>query len=393
MRVQLNRQGMTKLRKSKPTIDMKRKITIKIIASTLLLSFVSLLYSDGKVSMRTNLFSDNQGTTIHIPSIEFNRALLTNVKLVLEYSLNQVIIPPVRGISASPSPTDTDAITGASRPVSGDDPANKSFTKDRNEIVAGLSLPNLGASYYYSNESDYLARMATVSTNFDLNQKNTNVAASYSYGWDDIKPLGTDTLLTKIAHTANVTLTQVLSPTLIARMGGNLTYIDGFQSNPYRTVHAAGQILLENHPLQRSRAAVFFKLNRYFKTRTSLNMEYRYYQDDWGIRSHTLGASYYQYFSEKVLFRYRYRYYDQTAASFYRPRYGAVQSFMTSDYKLQPFTAHQFGFKIEYKMRDLLKDGMLSFMANSTFEAKYERYFSSNDFNANIFQFGLILNY
>ena len=150
---------------------------------------------------------------------------------------------------------------------------------------------------------------------------------------------------------------------------------------------------MEIHPKNRLRGAIFLKLNKYFKTQTSLNMEYRFYRDDWEVQSHTLNFFYHQYFSEKVLIRYRYRYYEQTAAYFYQKLYPISQPSMTSDYKLEAFNAHLFGLKIEYKLKDLVKNSFLSFLSKSTFEAKYERYFSSNDFIADIFQFGLVFNY
>ncbi len=337
---------------------MKKRV-IKTTAIILLLSFGTLLLAEDKISFRTNLFSDNTGTAVQSPAVEFMKGLIGDVQFFMRYSLDRVIIPPIRGLSATPSPTD--AVTGASRPVDDVNAANKSFNKDRNEITAGFSLPKLSGSFYYSNESDYLGKMATIAANTDLNQRNTNVAVNYSYGWDRIKPLGTDTLHTKEAHSLNATVTQVLSPNLIARVGADLSYITGFQSNPYRTVNAGGQIFLERHPLERKRGAVFLKVNRYFKTQTAVNMEYRYYRDDWDMQSHTLSFFYHQYFSDKVLFRYRYRYYQQNSANFYRTSYSTVRPLMTSDYKLQAFNAHLFGFKIEYKLEDLVKNGFFGF--------------------------------
>lgn len=363
---------------------------IKITTVILLLSFVSVLISDDKFSLRTNWFSDNTGTSVQSPAVKIAKGLLKKVEFVMRYSLDRVIIPPIRGLSATPSPTD--AVTGASRPVSGDDPANQSFSKERNELIVGIETPGFAVSHYYSNESDYIGRMVTAVANFDFNRKNSNLAMSYSYGWDRIEPLATDTLHHKNAHNINVTLTQALNPKMIGRAGVDFSYVSGFQSNPYRTVNAGGQILAENHPLSRYRGAFFLKLNRYFETQTSLNAEYRFYRDDWEVQSHTLNLFYHQYFSDKVLIRYRYRYYNQSAAFFYRRTYGAAQPYMTSDYKLEAFNSHLFGFKIEYKLKDLVKDGFLGFLSKSTFEAKYERYFSSNNFTADIFQFGLVFN-
>jgi len=364
---------------------------IKITTGLLLLTMVSMLFSGDKVSFRTNWFSDNTGTSVQSPVLEFAKALTNKLDFLIRYNLDRVSIAPVRGLAATPSPVD--GITGASRPVDEGQPASESYTKDRNEFNIGLATPGIQGSYYYSTESDYVGRMLTLAANHDYNQKNTNISATYSFGWDNVNPLGTDTTHTKRAHSFNLTLTQVLSPKLIGRIGADFSYIDGFQSNPYRTVNTGGQILLENHPLGRTRGAFFLKLNRYFKTQTALNFEYRFYRDDWDIQSHTANVYYHQRFSPNVLIRYRYRYYRQTEAFFYQDTYPVVQEYRTSDYKLQAFDAHLFGFKVEYNLRDLFKEGAFSFMSSSTFEAKYERYFSSNDFTADIFQIGLVFNY
>lgn len=368
-----------------------KKATIKILVCILVFSHVGLIFAKEKVSVRTNVFTDNTGTEVQSPAVEVVKSLIGNLQLLLRYSLDRIEIPPLRGLAATPSPTD--GVTGASRPVDDDKPADESYTKDRNEINVGIGLPGISGSYYYSTENDYIGRMATVSANADFNQKNTNLSAFYSYGWDDIDPIGVDTSHTRKSHNADVALTQALSPNMIGRVGVDFSYVDGFQSNPYRTVNAGGQILAENHPLARMRTAMFFKLSRYFRTQAAVNVEYRYYRDDWEVRSHTLNVFYHQYFSDKVLIRYRYRYYDQTQAEFFKSSYSQPQSYMTSDYKLEKFNAHLFGFKIEYKLKDLVKDGFLSFMSVATFEGKYERYFTSNDFTADIFQFGLVFNY
>lgn len=368
-----------------------KPLVIKTTAIVALLAFVALLFADDKVSLRTNFFSDNTGTVVQSPALEVAKDVWRSVEFFLRYSMDRVIVPPIRGIAGAPSPID--AVTGASRPISADDPANQSFTKERNEIIAGVQTERLAASYYYSKESDYIGRLATVSANFDFNQRNTNLAMSYSYGWDRIEPLATDSLYKKTAHNFNVALTQTLSPKLIGRIGVDVSRVEGFQSNPYRAVFAAGVHRLEIHPLTRSRAAVYAKLNRYFETLASLHAGYRFYRDDWQVQSHTFDFAYHQYFSDNVLIRYRYRYYNQTGAFFYRPSYPTAQPFMTADYKLEPFNSHLFGVKLEYKLKDLVKGGFLGFLSSSTFEAKYERYFSSNDFTADIFQFGLVFSY
>jgi len=366
---------------------MNRKV-IQITAAALLFSLSPLILADEKVSMRANYFSDNTGTVVKSPAAEFVKDLFGGFEFGLRYSLDRVLIPPINSIQVRP----TDGTTGASRPAGN---ADKTYAKNRSEIIATLSKDSYSASYYYSNELDYVGRMATIATNADFNRKNTNIAGSYSFGWDNIKPTGIDTALTKIAHNINATLTQAIGPKTIGRFGVDFAYLSGFQSNPYRIVRMQNVniIPIENHPLQRLRGAFFAKLNHYFESKTALNFEYRFYADDWAILSNTMNMYYYQYMKENVLIRYRYRYYTQSASNFYQDIYTGQQAFMTGDYKMEAFSAHLFGLKVEYKLKKLLDDGFFSFLAGSTIDAKYERYFSSNDFTADIFQFGLVLNY
>jgi hypothetical protein len=363
---------------------------LKTTAMLLIMTFGNIVQAEEKVSFRSNFFSDNSGTSVQSPSLEIWKHLVGELVFKLRYMVDRVNIPPIRGITAAPTPTD--GITGASRPIGADDPANLAWTKQRNEVTAAVELPGVKASYYHSDEIDYVGRLAGASLNFDMNRKNTNVATGYSYGWDTIAPLGQDTVHTLATHSVNLTITQVLTPKTIARLGADVSYVSGFQSNPYRTVFA-GDIVYEQHPRKRTRGALFVNLNHYLETRTALNVEYRYYADDWEVKSHTIGTYFYQYFSQNFLFRWRYRYYDQTAASFYAPIYAGGEQFLTSDYKLEAFNAHLFGFKIEYKLHDLVKNGFFNFLSSSTFEAKYERYFSSNKFTADIYQFALVVNY
>ncbi len=365
---------------------MKRN-QIKILSILIFSMFFSMAMAQKKVNLKMHSFSDNGGSSINTPIIDFSSDIFGSMEMLIRYRLDRVSVPPIRGISASPSPVD--AITGASRPITGADPADQSYVKERHEVVSSFNSEHLGVSHYFSLEDDYVAQMASVFTNLDFAQKNTNISFSYSYGWDDINPIAADTALAKIAHAANTTITQVLSPKMILRIGADVSYISGFQSNPYRSVNAGGQIYQENHPVDRKRGAVFLKLNRYFETESSLNVDYRYYADDWDIQSHTAGFQYYQYLSSNALVRYRYRYYVQTRANFYKQLYPLFEEFVTSDYKLQAFTSNLFGVKIEYKLKDMVKDGYLNFLAPSIFIAKYERYFTNKGYTANIYQVGL----
>ena len=120
------------------------KSFIKTIYAILLFGLVQVGLSQEKVSFRTNLFTDNSGTSVQSPTVEIVKSLLRDVGVSVRYMLDRLVLPPIRGLSAAPSPTD--AVTGASRPITGDDPANQSYKKNRNEVILGLNIPLLNLS-------------------------------------------------------------------------------------------------------------------------------------------------------------------------------------------------------------------------------------------------------
>jgi len=371
---------------------IKKTVSV-LVVTAIVFGLATISFTSDKVKVTTNFFSDNAGLSVQSPTVELVKSLTRKTIFTLRYSLDRVSLPPVRGVAGIPAPID--GITGASRPVGATGIAD-AFSKNRNEFIAGLNYQGLSFQGYYSNESDYIGRLATVSVSGDFNQKNTNLSASYAQGYDDISPTNSANHFTKQSQAVNLTLTQALSPTSSIRIGADVQRLTGYQNNPYRTVYVGGDHYYERHPDNRLRAAVFMRYNTYLSSsRAALWLEGRYYQDDWGVDSKTIGVKFYQYLSPAVLVRYRYRYYTQTAAGFYLPSYPlvGVPEFYTADYKLQPFVSHLFGVMFECDLSALGKKTSIGFFEDSTLEVKYERYFSSNDFSANIFQLGLTFNY
>ena len=224
----------------------------------IVLGIANISFTDDKIAIKTNFFSDNAGMSVQSPTVELVKSLSRRAVLSLRYSLDRVSLPPVRGIAGIPAPID--GITGASRPVGATGIAD-AYSKNRNEFIAGLELSPFSIQGYYSQESDYIGRLATVGIAEDFNQKNINLALSFSQGYDDINPTGSGNHYTKKSQAVNLTLTQALSPTSSLRIGADVQRLDGYQSNPYRTVYVGGDHYFERHPQDRLRAAVYMKYN------------------------------------------------------------------------------------------------------------------------------------
>jgi hypothetical protein len=228
---------------------------------------------------------------------------------------------------------------------------------------------------------------------------NVVLAVGGSYGWDRIDPLDdADTAAPddhKNTRHGNVMATWVATPVTILQGGVELTQVDGLQHNPYRNVYVDGAWVPETHPDSRSRRDVFVKASRWLPNRSAVKAEYRLYADDWGIVSHTIGARLHQYVGgDAVVVRYRYRFYTQGAADFWREEYveaGGVDGYRSADYRVGDFDAHLFGTKVTWNVGDA--PFSQEWLGRVGVDVSYERYFNSNNFSANLFEIGLGLTY
>jgi Protein of unknown function (DUF3570) len=283
-----------------------------------------------------------------------------------------------------------DTITSASvaAGVTGDKP----FTELRNEfgVTLGkrLGAATLAGSYSYSQESDYRAQQAALTGAIDLFQRNTTLALTLAYNHDNVYqrmgpasfiPVGALDQVHVIAS-----WTQLISPTAFTVVSADVDVVgfgsadNGFQANPYRAALVGGAPTREAVPFQRVRAAVAAAAFITFPTRHpvvryfALRPSFRFYWDDWGIRSYTPEVRSYLDLGPFEL-RVTGRLYLQNGASFYsevdgKPNYpgssglpcntcllGSSQkgTFATADPKLSPFDNWFFEMRLLWRMRVL----------------------------------------
>jgi hypothetical protein len=352
------------------------------------------LFQDPAASYTFNLYSDVQDVVVHSQYANTNVKFKNNVNMTFQWVHDVVMFP---AIDAPPGTQEAaDAITSASRPIASTADPYQDYVKVRNSLEGYAGFQNASAGYYVSRESDYFAQMVSGSYNKDFLADNLNISAGASYSWDHITPLAdADTEgvpdYRRTIHW-NVVGTHILTPTTVVRLGVEMNQVSGLQHDPYRNVYVAGANVPEHHPDSRSRRDLFMGVNQYFQNRSSVNLEYRLYNDDWGVASHTVGVKLNQYITDAVTMRYRYRYYGQDAATFYRDEYtevGGVDGFQTNDYRLGDFGSHLFGGRLLWRPWPSV-DGP-GFMTGAEVMFSYERYFNSNNFSANIIETGLLI--
>ncbi len=342
------------------------------------------------LSPMLRMFSDSEHIAVRSWINDYVLPLKNDAALSLHWNNEHVTVPAIRAPVGSAAAVD--AITTASRPISGN--AYQNYVKVRNEVESELTRGNVAVDYYVSHEIDYLAQQLGAKYGRDFGEQQLNLSVGTSYAWDSIKPLADDdtqnTADTKRTMHWNAVATEILSPTTLLRLGVEYNIVDGLQHNPYRNVYAGGTHVAERHPDHRERRDTFIKLNHYLPNRSSLKLNYRLYNDDWGITSHEIDSNLSQYVTRGISARYGYRYYTQSRAGFYRDQYATtsgIGGYLSGDYRMNVLASHLFGASLHLDMDALtVAHPVLSRMA---LWLNYERYFNSNNYSANILETGL----
>ncbi len=334
-----------------------------------------------------NLFSDVDGVNVYTHYLDYGHHFAAELQADLQWVHDVVVIP---ALDAPPGSVEAiDAITTASRPITNLADAYEDFVKVRDSLQASVSWQGLSAGYYLSSESDYFAQMISAGYNRGLLGENLNLSVGAAYSWDRIEPVadgqGQAAPAERNTVHLNAVATQVLTPLTVLRVGLELNEVQGQQHDPYRSVYVTGSIVPERHPTERSRRDAFVRLSRYLGAESSLQADFRYYTDDWDITSQTWGLKLNQRITRALTMRYRYRYYSQLPAWFYRDDYrsaGAVDGYQTGDYRLGDYGSHLFGGECVIVPEGLMRS--IGFMRSAELVFAYERYFNSNNFTANI---------
>jgi hypothetical protein len=180
----------------------------------------------------------------------------------------------------------------------------------------------------------------------------------------------------------NAGLTQLLSPTTVAHLDYGFTVQRGQLSNTWNIVPlTTGDRRQESLPPQRLRHALVGRVAQFLPWNGALHAFYRFYDDDWGIRAHTMELELYQRLSSFSYLRLNYRYYTQAGARFFTTLATPGFKLATSDSDLAPFDAHTIGVKGSV-------DIPTRFAQNLHADASVERYFRSNDLRVSVYSFG-----
>ena len=198
----------------------------------------------------------------------------------------------------------------------------------------------------HSTEDDYEADALSLSAEWTFNEDLTTLSAGASYSDDIVEPSDA-AAFGRVMHeerktrSVSIGIAQVLDRLSALFAGLSVTDDSGYLSDPYK--------LRDVRPERRIERALSVRYRRFFpEPNGALHLDYRFFNDDWGIASHTLQSSWYQNLGPRFQIAPNLRYYSQSAAGFFLP----IDNFLlptdisqSSDFRLSAYGAVTFGVK------------------------------------------------
>ena len=238
----------------------------------------------------------------------------------------------------------------------------------------------------FSKEFDYKSFSLNTSLSSDFNQRNTTGSVGLSIAADTISPIGG--IPTPFADMAPagatqprgeedddrtttdflLGLTQVINRSTLMQFNYSIGKSSGYHTDPFKIISVidgttglnvpsivAGSSLdryvYENRPEDRNKQSLYWQTKHHLG-RDVVDVSYRYFWDDWGIKSHTIDFRYrWKFLESKSYLEPHIRIYTQGEADFYTHSIidGQVPvsatEYATADYRLGEFDTTTIGIK------------------------------------------------
>jgi hypothetical protein len=239
----------------------------------------------------------------------------------------------------------------------------------------------------YSKESDYQSLGIALNDAIDFNEKNTTLSYGLSHDFDQVLPNpGEDPSITsprnKDSTDGLLGISQILDQNTIVGATLTLGYSDGYLTDPYKEVlfldfpYTPGNpytLFPENRPDYKFRQVVFLSGQHYFEpVKGAAELSYRFYHDSYDIVAHTATLQWNQKIGKHVMVSPLFRFYTQTAASFYgtefpgdptNPTVFPTPQYYSADYRLSALNSFTYGISLSVQVQKHL-----------SLEAAYKRY-------------------
>lgn len=255
---------------------------------------------------------------------------------------------------------DPDVVTSASSTVAGGGIAHKWRVEGQVALTGAWEARgnplSLRAQLRISQEPDYKSYYGLVRGAVELFQRNTTLGWFLGAGQDSVEPVeappGQENLWPAQHRRVNggLTLTQLLSPRLVLTASLAGTVQRGLLANPYRRALVRTTLFPETVPSARDRIIGSAQLSVYLSQGAALHLRLGAYADTWqvlGIIPEFLVA---KQLAARGLLTFRYRFYKQSQAEFYLPRYPNLSPQLSGDERLGPIKENAVGTELRWTL-------------------------------------------
>lgn len=180
-------------------------------------------------------------------------------------------------------------------------------------------------------------------------------------------------------------VTQVVNRYTLMQFNYSHGFVRGYLTDPYKVVSVVDNVTGEPALTPTTTYGIYLNESRpdsrdtnsiYWKTIVNvfddvLRISYRYFWDDWGIKSNTIDVKYRLELWSNFYIQPHYRYYTQTAADFYRHSLRddePIPAYVSADARLAEFVGETVGIKLG-----------IDFSNSSKFDVRFEKYTQTGD--------------
>jgi hypothetical protein len=310
------------------------------------------------VDFKTLYYQESEGRTqVLNPMLLVHQDLGANFG-VLDLNLSHDTISgasPNGGYPTLSVTTTTSASGHSTSNASGKVPLT-TYNDHRDSISLGYSR-RLGAhmpsiEFSHSKEKDYIADSIGLSDSWTIMEGRGTLHGGFSFSNDTVAPVTTTLTFPKKERSFALGWTWILGEDDLMDVSGSLGRLAGDLNDPYKIVPVGLTTLPDRRPDTRERKTVVIKEAHHFDWDGALKTNYRYYWDDWGIKSHTLDFTYDQRVDDGWTITPRLRYYTQSAATFFSYSFDAQQPYLSADYRLSSFNSILVGLTTDFELTE-----------------------------------------
>ncbi len=260
----------------------------------------------------------------------------------------------------------------------------------------------IGAGLSSSTEYDYQSFGASINFSAKTKNRNGELSAKLQAYLDQVSliapielrttnPAGRDNnngAAARNSYAGSLSYSQIINKEFQIMFLAEAVQQQGYLSLPFHRVYFNdGSVHQENLPSSRFKIPLGFRANYFAGDKVIIKTFYRFYTDDWGLKSHTANIEMPIKITPFISVSPFYRWYNQTAIKYFDAyqKHTAQDQFYTSNYDLSKFSSNFFGAGIRFAP----PKGVLGKQHFSMIELRYGHYSKNIQMNADVLSMNL----